>query len=238
MTVQGKQDIVIIDETEQCPYLPDEIARMPLRLPLAPITLSETDLRFAEGNRRTGEFIYQTNCPNCEACQAIRLDAEQFKFSRNQKRVLAKGNRLFKQVIGPLQNDQDRVNLFNKHRLKRGLAQLGSEIDSGEYSWGFVKSCFKSFEIAYTLDERLVCVAICDEGEHSISAVYTFYDPDLVRESLGTYSILKQIEFCKENEFQYLYLGYYVEQSPHMEYKKRFLPHQRLIAGQWREFTE
>ena len=81
MTVQGKQDIVIIDETERCPYLPNEVARMPLRLPIAPITPAETDLRFAEGNRRTGEFIYQTHCPNCNACEAIRLDAERFELS-------------------------------------------------------------------------------------------------------------------------------------------------------------
>ena len=129
---------------------------MPLRLPISPITLAQTDIRFAEGNRRTGEFIYQTNCPNCVACQAIRLDAERFEFSRNQRRVLSRGDRLFQQTIGPMKNDRLRVDLFNKHRLKRGLAQNGAEIDSGEYAWGFVKSCFKSFEIAYTRDDELL----------------------------------------------------------------------------------
>jgi arginine-tRNA-protein transferase len=236
MTQPAKQDIVIIDEIEPCPYLKGETARMPLRMPLVRMTLHETDLRFAEGNRRTGEFVYQTNCPNCQACEPIRLDCFTYQFSKNCRRVLSRGNRKFEQKIEPLKSDEARISLFNKHRQVRGLASRSSDIDANEYEWGFVRSCFESFEISYYLDGKLVCVGICDRGEHSLSAVYTYFDPDIPRDSLGTYSILKQIEYCRQNEYQYLYLGYYVENSPHMKYKSRFLPHQRLVAGQWRNF--
>ncbi len=229
-------DIVIIDETEACPYLDGQTARMPLRMPLERVRPKQVDERLAEGNRRTGEFIYQTNCPTCNACQAIRLNCFKFEFSRNQRRRISKGNQKFTQRIGPLQSDPQRLNLFNRHRRLRGLAKRDSDIDTEEYIWGFVRSCFESFEISYWLDDQLACLAVCDRGQNALSAVYTFFDPDLSSDSLGTYSILKQIEYCRSNNLKHLYLGYYVAGSRHMEYKSRFAPNERLINGRWVEF--
>jgi arginine-tRNA-protein transferase len=77
---------------------------------------------------------------------------------------------------------------------------------------------------------------VCDRGKQSISAVYTFFDPLLKSDSLGTYSILKQVEYCAANRLKYLYLGYYVQNSPHMQYKSRFVPNERLIDGSWVRF--
>ena len=237
MTATEATDIVIIDETEKCPYLDGETARMPLRMPLGKVSLDEADQRLAEGHRRTGEFIYQTNCPNCTACKPIRIDSNEFEFSRNQRRLLSRSGAKFRQRIGPLQADEQRVALFNKHRRLRGLAKKDTDIDIEEYVWGFVRSCFESFEITYWLDDQLASLAVCDGGRNSLSAVYTFFDPELKSASVGTYSILKQIEFCQQKRLQYLYLGYFVEESPHMKYKSRFVPNQRLIDGQWKTFT-
>ena len=236
MTAQGSSDIVIIDETEPCPYLPGETARMPLRMPLGKISLADADSRLAQGHRRTGEFIYQTQCPNCVACEPIRLDCSIFEFSKSQRNIVSRGDRMFRQEFGQLITDDDRVKLFNKHRHLRGLAKDDSDIDNEEYSWGFVRSCFDSFEITYWVDDRLVCVAVCDRGEASVSAVYSFYDPDIQKESIGTYSILKQIEYCRTENIRHLYMGYYVQESRHMNYKSRFRPNERLINGQWVKF--
>lgn len=226
-------DIVIIDETESCPYLEGETARMPLRMPVGKVSLVEADDRLADGHRRTGEFVYKTNCPTCQACQPVRIDCEHYVFSRNQKRVIRTNDAGLQMKIGPLVADQQRVELFNKHRRKRGLAKRDHDIDTEEYIWGFVRSCFDSFELTYWLDDKLVCLAVCDRGQTSMSAVYTFFDPELPRHGLGTYSILKQIEYCQKRELKYLYLGYFVEDSPHMVYKKRFVPQDRLIDGTW-----
>ncbi len=236
MKANNATDIVIIDETESCPYLEGQTARMPLRMPLGKITLQQADERLAEGNRRTGEFIYQTNCPNCSACEPIRLNCLEFSFSQSQRRTLKRGNQKFSQVISPLQADPERISLFNKHRRMRGLAKRDSDIDNLEYVWGFVKSCFQSFEISYWKDGRLACLAVCDQGATSLSAVYTFFDPDLKADSLGTYSILKQIEYCCTKKLKHLYLGYYVANSKHMQYKSKFIPNERLIDGKWVRF--
>ncbi len=210
---------------------------MPLRMPLGKVSLREADQRLADGHRRTGEFIYQTNCPRCNACEPIRLDCFEFSFSRNQRRILNRGNAKLEQRRGPLLADEQRVDLFNKHRRLRGLAKRDTDIDIEEYVWGFVRSCFESFEISYWLEDRLVGLAVCDQGQTSLSAVYTFFDPELSSYSLGTYSILKQIEYCQRHHLQHLYLGYYVANSPHMKYKSRFKPNQRLINGHWQTFS-
>ena len=236
MKAKPLTDIVIIDEPEACPYLPNQIARMPLRMPLTKISPAETDSRLALGHRRTGEFIYQTSCPNCQACEPLRIDVSEFKLSKNLKRVLSRGDRKLQQRINEMRGDQERANLFNLHRQKRNLAKRDTDIDLEEYIWGFVKSCFQSFEMTYWLDGRLVGVAICDMGLKSMSAVYTFYDPDLTGDSIGTYSILKQIQYCQQKKIRFLYLGYYVEDCSHMKYKSRFSPHSRLIDGQWVRF--
>jgi len=236
MSATDPHDIIVIDETEPCPYLEGRTARMPLRMPLQTITPDDADRRLAAGHRRTGEFVYQTHCPSCQACEPIRIEVDSFQFQRNHLRTLKRCDQKLTQVIGPVRADDQRVLLFNKHRTARNLAKQDSEIDIEEYIWGFVRSCFDSFEIAYYLDDRLVCLAVCDTGKTSLSAVYTFYDPDLKKESLGTYSILKQIQYCQSNRLRHLYLGYYVEGCVPMQYKSRFRPNQRLINNHWTNF--
>jgi arginine-tRNA-protein transferase len=126
--------------------------------------------------------------------------------------------------------------MFNRHRHVRGLSSGENPIDLEDYGWGFVRSCFDSFEIGWYLDGRLVCLSVVDRGEESMSAVYTFYDPELRGDSLGTFAILRQLELCKAWGLKWLYLGYYVEDCEHMNYKSRFLPHERLDGNVWKRF--
>ena len=209
-----------------------------MRMPIGRVSLWQTDWRLAAGHRRTGEFIYQTRCPSCNACQPARVVCNDYVFSKNAKRVLAKNDRQFKQIFSEPRSDPDRIALFNLHRKSRGLANNDSDIDDEGYEWGFVRSCMNSFEITYWQDEKLVCVALCDLGKTSLSAVYTFYDPGFADNSIGTYSVLKQIQYCQKRGLEHLYLGYYVEDSPHMKYKARFAPQDRLINGQWKRFEK
>ena len=90
--------------------------------------------------------------------------------------------------------------------------------------------------LGYRHEGRLVGVALIDVASDALSAVYTYFDPGVRGVSIGTYSILKQIEFCRRLDLPYLYLGLWVAGSPPMQYKLRFQPHQRRIDGEWRDF--
>lgn len=230
------RDVTVYDEQEACPYLEGEMARLPLQIPCPPVTPQQADLRFAAGQRRTGEFVYSTQCQSCKACEPIRIPVSKFRFSRTHKRTLRRNAGVLVPYIGPVVVDDTRIELFNRHREARALGRSESRIDVNEYVWAFQKSSFDTFEISWSIDNQLVAVAICDQGQTSMSAVYTFYEPDRREMSLGTWSILKQIEYCRQTNRDYLYLGFYIANSRKMSYKARFFPHERLIDDQWLRF--
>ena len=229
-------EIVVFDDEHDCAYLPGRTARLPHRFPLAPLSPSEFDYRLEEGDRRSGMLLYRPQCPGCRACEPIRLDMRRFAPGRTQRRVLKRGDGQLTLNLGPPMVDPERVDLFNKHRALRNLEHGDGPIDEMGYGSFLTETCCDTWEVSYFLDRRLVCVAITDIGEISMSAVYTFFDPDLTALSLGTYSVLKQAELCRRSGRRYLYLGFYIGQSPHMAYKAKFHPHERRIGGLWQQF--
>ena len=82
-------------------------------------------------------------------------------------------------------------------------------------------------------DEDLLAVAVTDEQQHSMSAIYTFFDPDYPGRSLGVMSILKQIELCQSLGLSHVYLGYWIRDAEKMRYKTEYRPVELFINGRW-----
>ena len=228
--------IVIQDQPQPCPYLPDIVARMPLRLPIGKLSGDMTDSLLALGYRRSGDFVYRTQCPTCSACEPTRVVVEDFVWTASMRRVLKRGDANIDMFCGPIQSDCERVNLFNAHRQVRQLARDEEPIDEDGYRSFLVESCCDTIELSFRYQDQLAAIAIVDHANNSLSAVYTYFDPRLSRLSLGTYAILKQFERASRFQLKYVYLGMYVAANSHLNYKARFLPQQRFIAGAWCDF--
>jgi arginine-tRNA-protein transferase len=233
-------EIVVIDQDEPCPYLEGRIARRPLRLPTRRLRPPELDARLEAGDRRAGPLFYTQACPSCRACEPLRIDTERFVPSRSQARAWKKGRAALTVSAGPLLVDPQRVALFDRHQTLRGLRKCERPFTAEEYRAFLVERAVDSFELRYWLGDRLVGVAITDRGEHAWSAVYTFYEPELPPEhralSLGTFSILAQLDLARRNGVRWLYLGLAIADNAHMRYKLAFLPHERRIDGRWQAF--
>ena len=231
-------ELLVHDEQEACPYLPDQQARFPLRLPIRRLSPEELDARLAEGDRRHGTLLYRPSCGECSACEAIRVDVPAFELSRSHRRVLRRAERELQIEWGPPRADAEAIALYDQHRFGRNLAREGAKaISARSYEQFLVERCCDVQELRVRDAEgTLLAVAIVDHGATSLSAVYTHYDPAAGHYSLGTLAILLQMQRAKETGRRWLYLGLYVGGCSAMEYKARYRPHERLVDGAWRRF--
>lgn len=240
MTRKKLKELVIYEAPHPCPYLKDRTARLPMRLPSRSLTPKELDQRLSEGDRRHGPFLYRPNCWECQACEAFRIDVGEFEFTASHRRVLRKGDRALTIEQGELVADREHLALYNKHKWERGLYSSRSEeaIDLRGYEGFLTDRNVRSFELRYRFEGKLVAVAVTDHGAKALFALYCFWDPSFSHLSLGTYSILKQIELARQRNMQHLYLGTFNAGNKHLRYKARFVPHERLIGGTWQRFPK
>ncbi len=75
---------------------------------------------------------------------------------------------------------------------------------------------------------------VCDKLDDGLSAVYTYFDPDYPKRSLGVFGILSQIQLAQELNLKYLYLGYWIKESQKMAYKSEYRPLELLVEKRWR----
>ncbi|MCU0690288.1 MAG: arginyltransferase [Polyangiaceae bacterium] len=225
-------------DDDACPYLPGRTARMPMRLPIRQLQLDEFDERLQRGDRRHGVILYAPTCPSCCACEPIRIPVHQFQPHKTHRRIQRRNGQLFHVELGEPTVTRERVDLYEKHLAGRNLRSPAHAVMTPARYRGFIAdSCCETFEIRMFHEHRLVLLAVTDRGARSLSAHYTFFDPDLAHLSMGTYAILTQVRLAREWGLDYLYLGLFIQSCNKMVYKAGFRPHERRIAGSWRTFA-
>lgn len=228
---------LVWDQLEECPYLPDRTARLPLRLPMGVFTPEGFDRVLAGGERRSGRMVYRTECPGCTACQSLRVPVDRFVPTDSQRRVWRRNEGVLKVEVGPPRLTREHLDLYNRHKLERGLARRDEPLTADGYRSWLVHTCVETLEVRYRLEDRLVGVSILDFGRRAASSVYHYFDPDESRRSIGVYSVLREIELCRRAGQSWYYLGYYVGDCRHLAYKASYWPHQRRVDGRWLEFA-
>lgn len=216
-------------EAFECPYLPQREARQTVisgRLPPGGYHLL-MDLNF----RRMGPIYYRPTCAGCQACQALRLPVAAFTPSRSQRRCWSDNAALTMRVAAP-EPDEERLALYRRYLAGRHAD--GRMDGSTDELASLYHPAAGAFEVTYRLSGRLLAVGIFDAEPRALSAVYCYFDPDEARRGLGVFNVLWLIEECRQRRVPYLYLGYYVADSPKMAYKARYQPCERLSEdGRW-----
>lgn len=223
-------EFLVWDEEISCPYIPGLRAKMPMRVPMEPLNRKELDQRLQNGDRRQGINLYGMQCSTCKACEQLRIDVNRFIANKTQRRIYKKGLECFEIEFHPVSFSKEKLHIYNRHRLERNLGKYENEIDFRNF---LEQTCCETFEIQYRINKELIGVAVVDRAEHSLNAVYFYFNPDYTKFSPGTFSILTQVEVCKIWGLQYLYLGTYNRQNIHLKYKDNFHPHEKFINGKW-----
>ncbi len=227
----------VFDNEHPCSYLPNRTASLPLIFPNRRVSPDEFDHLLDSGMRRSGVFLYYNDCAACSACEPSRVDVARYQRSKSMERIFRRGNECLTLKIQIPQCDPQRLELFNRHRNQRHLGDSDGTYSPTDYQNFLVDTCCEeTIELSFRIGEQLVGVSIIDVGRRSLSAVYTYFDPSYSKYSLGSYSILKQFEFAKSTHRQYVYLGMYVRENSHLNYKGRFTPQERYIGGRWQTF--
>ena len=222
-----------ITPPHRCSYLDDRSARMVFIDPQQPVDQLSLSELSRQGFRRSGDFIYRPECHHCRQCLSARVPVGLFAPNSSQKRAIKRNQDLRMEIRPTRQATQVHYRLYERYITQRHYDGDMYPPSREQFDKFLVESCANSFFIEFWLADRLMCAATCDELDDGISAVYTFFDPDEVSRSLGTFAILKQIEWVKQQGKPFVYLGYWVPEAPKMNYKMQYSPLEILLEGRW-----
>lgn len=215
-----------------CSYLEGEAARSQVATPSLLITTPVYSELVRQGFRRSGTFTYRPRCDTCNQCVPVRVLADDFIPTRSQRRSRKRHGAL-EVSLHPLQDNPEYFGLYLRYQQARHR-EGGMDDDSPEQYRNFLlQSHIDTLLVEFREGELLRMVSVIDVLQDGLSAVYTFYDPDVPHSSFGTYNVLWQIELCRKLRLPYLYLGYWIAGSGKMAYKANFQPLQGLRDGVW-----
>jgi leucyl-tRNA---protein transferase len=185
------------------------------------------------GFRRSQGFAYRPACPQCSACVPVRIAVEAFAHSRSTRRVRNANRSLRGRLVGP-RATPEQYRLFIAYQRARHRDSDMAAMSYADYRGMVEETPLRTVLAEFReVDGTLVAVALLDRLDDGMSAVYSFYDPTDDKRSLGTWSILWMIEECQRQGLPYVYLGYWIAESPKMAYKGRFPAIERLTADGW-----
>lgn len=187
-----------------------------------------SELQYAQlmfnGFRRSGTFVYRPDCAHCSACTPIRVPVHDFKPSRSQRRCLRRNHDLTVEWTPATLTDEV-FELY--HRYLEGIHAGSSMCNPSTQDFeSFLCEYgeFSRFMLVRDAEQRLLAVACTDVLPIGLSSVYSWYDPDHRKRSLGVFCILQQIKQTQALQRPHLYLGYWIQKLPQMEYKADYRP--------------
>lgn len=216
----------------RCGYIPGRNAVTVFVDPRMRPTLATYSLLSQHGFRRSGDHVYRPKCPECAACVPVRIPVRDFLPRRMHRRTLRRNEDISITIREPV-FQQEHFRLYERYLAARHAGGSMENPDPDGYLEFLTSSWSETQFCELRAGSQLMAVAVIDRLEDGLSAVYTFFDPDLPERSLGRYAILRQIELARAEGLDWLYLGYWIEDCRKMAYKTEFEPLEYYVDGQW-----
>jgi len=210
-------------QAHPCSYLEGQQATTLFLDPAVQPDLSLHSRLSRQGFRRSGDYLYRPHCAACHACLPARVMVSEFQPNRRFRRILSHNQDLQVRLETP-SAAADYYDLYQRYislRHRDGDMYPPSRQQFEQFllsHWGSTRFlCFRE-------REKLLAVAVTDQLDDGLSAVYCFFEPEASRRSLGVHALLTQLEECRRLGLPYLYLGYLIRNCRKMAYKEDFGP--------------
>ena len=217
-----------------CSYLEDREATTLFVDPDAEVDMEAYRVLSQVGFRRSGTHIYRPHCGTCRACVPVRLPVARFRPNRSQRRCRER-NRDLSLHIRPAEFDEVHFRLYRRYMEARHAGGSMDSPDPAAYKRVMTAGWSDTLLYEFRKDQQLLAVAVVDQCQDSLSAVYTYFEPDQSRRSLGVYAVLTQVEQARQSGRNWVYLGYWNRESPKMAYKDRYQPLEYFDGLVWRD---
>ncbi|MFT6453126.1 MAG: arginine-tRNA-protein transferase [Halocynthiibacter sp.] len=224
---------------QPCPYLEGRMERKLFTALQGEFAEKLNNTLSKQGFRRSQNVLYRPSCAECSACLSARIRVADFAPSKSQKRARKRNIDLRREATSPWATEAQYA-LFRDYLDTRHADGGMADMDIFEFAAMIEETPIRSRVVEYTADPEpgrrkrpLSAVCLTDVLEDGLSMVYSFYDPERVKKSVGTYVILDHIEIAREAGLPFVYLGYWVPGSPKMGYKANFKGLEVYKDGDW-----
>ncbi|NOT17099.1 MAG: arginyltransferase [Sulfuriferula sp.] len=219
-----------------CSYLPEQMARSQVATPAHLVDTAVYSELIRIGFRRSGLYTYRPQCGECQACVPVRVLVDEFSPNRTQRRALKMNAGMTVSIETP-HFDDEHFALYQRYQAARHAGGGMDHDDREQYTHFLVAGLVTSYLLVFRDEGVVQMVSLIDHLADGLSAVYTFFNPDLPKRSLGVFNVLWQIHLARQFHLPYLYLGYWVADSRKMAYKQQYQPLQGFIDADWRTYT-
>ena len=244
MTAPVRFPRFFVTSPSPCPYLPGKSERKVFTELRGPHADALNDALSRIGFRRSQTVAYRPSCLDCSACVSVRVLANEFRPSTTQRRNLKRNADLVVTECRPW-STSEQYELLRGYLAARHPGGGMAAMDEVDFADMIEHTPVTSTVIEYreaSIDGRpgrLVGACLTDRQGDGLSMIYSFYEPDHPdRAGLGNFIILDHIRRAAAEALPYVYLGYWVEGSPRMQYKVRYRPLERLTRDGWQLMEE
>ena len=227
-----------------CPYLPGKTERKVFTELKGEHAEQLNDALGRIGFRRSQTVAYRPSCEGCRACVSVRVAGHEFQPSKAQRRVMNRNADLEVTECRPWAT-AEQFSLLQRYLEHRHPGGGMAAMDEVDYADMVEHTSVSSYVIEYREPSafgqpgKLVAACLTDRQGDGLSMIYSFYDPTIEdRSGLGNFVILDHIERAAKAGLPFVYLGYWVEGSPRMQYKVRFRPLDVLGPDGWRRLGD
>jgi len=178
------------------------------------------------GFRRSHGFAYRPACRGCRKCVPVRIAVDRFEPTRRNDDI--------RYALGPAKATREQYALFRTYQRRRHGTSDMADMTFGDYRDMVEDTPVETWLVeARDAEGVLVGGLLVDRTADALSAAYSFFDAAQARRSLGTQAVLWLVAQARQMRLPYVYLGYWVDGSATMDYKRRFPAVEALVDGRW-----